>query len=354
MAHYSDEQLYEKGLEALSVFFGTQECSIQPTEHGSNNWVYYIDKGASKFVLRLYNNNKSTGRVKAEHAILATLSSIETSFKVPMLVPVPDETVATYVILECGMCACLFTLLPGVSPGGDTKHTQAMGKATGELMNALSLLYSDSKTAMDTRSYGPAPYYDLWHVHASITKESFYAFCDTCGELQDVKVRGGLTMLLNALKVMEEEIKAWQSMEGNHFPLSFVHGDLVTDNFLVSDADGVTGIIDFEFVGEDWRIMELATSLSKFPEDVTPIHNLSLFARGFHSTFAGKLSPAEVRALPSMIRLRMVSNVIYFVGRVLSGEAKVEYLVDRVPGYCRRLKWLDMEENSLALRQLFE
>ena len=172
MSRFTDEELRKKAHEALSVFFGAQECSLRLTEHGSNNWTYYVDSGISKYVLRLYNNNMSTGRVKAEHAILTTLSSTVMSFEVPRLVPVPDETVATCVVLECGMCACLFELLSGISPGSDTKYTQAMGKATGELMKVLSLLYSDPVSAADTRSYGPAPYYDLWRAHDSITKES--------------------------------------------------------------------------------------------------------------------------------------------------------------------------------------
>ena len=155
--------------------------------------------------------------------------------------------------------------------------------------------------------------------------------------------------------MVETEIEEWNARKESLFPLSFVHGDLVTDNFMVSNGNSVTGIIDFEFVGVDWRIMELATSLSKFPEDEEPLHNLSLFARGFCAAFPeGKLNPVEVDALPSMIRLRMVSNVIYFAGRALSGEAGVSYLVDRVPGYCRRLKWLAVPENSRALCELFE
>ena len=124
---------------------------------------------------------------------------------------------ATYVVLECGMCACLFKLLPGISPGGDSKYTQAMGQATGELMQALSLLYSDTNAAADTRSYGPAPYYDLWHVHASITKESFYSFCERCEELKGVKEE--FTMLLDALKVMEAEIQAWQARKESIYSL---------------------------------------------------------------------------------------------------------------------------------------
>ena len=53
-----------------------------------------------------------------------------------------------------------------------------------------------------------------------------------------------------------------------------------------------------------------------------------------------------------MIRLRMVNDIIYFAGGTIS-EAGVSYLVDRA-GYCRRLKWLALPENSRALCGLFE
>ena len=88
-------------------------------------------------------------------------------------------------------------------------------------------------------------------------------------------MRREFAILLDELKVAEEEIKVWLSMRESLFPLSFVHGDLVTDNFMVSNAGIVVGILDFEFVGVDWRIMDLATSLSKFPEDDNPLHNLT-------------------------------------------------------------------------------
>ena len=116
----------------------------------------------------------------------------------------------------------------------------------------------------------------------------------------------------------------------------------------------VTSVIDFEFVGEDWRIMELATCISKFPEEVQPLSNLSLFIGGFRQANLVILQRQEVESLPWMIKTRILSNVIYFVGRAMSGEAELSQLTERIQGYCRRLRWLDDERNKADLISLFD
>lgn len=47
------------------------------------------------------------------------------------------------------------------------------------------------------------------------------------------------------------------------FPIQLIHGDVHTDNILMK-GDQVMGILDFQFVAEDWRAMEFAISLSKY------------------------------------------------------------------------------------------
>jgi Ser/Thr protein kinase RdoA (MazF antagonist) len=374
------------------------DFEVRPTSHGSNNWVYYVDVNGECFVLRLYNNGNSLIKVKAEHAILEALTEVHgLPFSTPQLIhaAVPshsergnggrkDAQKSTFVELSNGSHACFFRFLPGEYVGGKSAFMPSMGRATSELMAVLQELYTQSSSAhddktitsptmlslRDTHEHGPAPYWDLWRVHASISgKEAFLAYCEHSPDL--APFAADMQTLLSAISDMEAQISAWHaSGDGDGgFPLSFVHGDLVTDNFLCRtteeshDSDegrenahthDVTAVLDFEFVGCDWRAMELATCISKFPEEEQPMRNLGLFAQGFRQAGKVQLTAAEVQALPALIRLRVLSNVVYFVGRAMAGEAAISALTDRIGGYCRRLLWLGHEGNQSRLRALFD
>jgi Ser/Thr protein kinase RdoA (MazF antagonist) len=123
----------------------------------------------------------------------------------------------------------------------------------------------------------------------------------------------------------------------------------------------VTALLDFEFSAFDWRAMELAVCLSKVRRcpsiewgrtllkrlvevSVTlpsPSHKLTRlrslvslpsqyagekeawdyfdqFITGF--TDYGRLTDREIEAVPDLINLRILSNVIYFVGRAIAKE----------------------------------
>ena len=358
---------------------------ISPTSNGSNNWVYYVDVGEDRYVLRLYNNGRSKTRVRAEHGMLEALHlcGAARTFATPRLKKIreekkqtseSDDDLLTYIELSDGSYACFFDFLPGVYVGGKSNFMHSMGKVTSELMALLEHLYTgygrscDGDESTDDKSeksvnaiatltsytykHGPARYFDLWRVHSAITRDSFFDFCDNSIELKAHSA--GMKFLLSSITDLEKQILQWKQDECE-FPMSFVHGDLVSDNFLCDETkEEVTSVIDFEFVGEDCRIMELATCISKFPEEAQPLSNLSLFIGGFRQANLVTLQRQEVESLPWMIKTRILSNVIYFVGRAISGEAELSQLTERIQGYCRRLRWLDDERNKADLISLFD
>lgn len=378
----------------VRCFFGGNEEAakflVSPTSNGSNNWVFYVDvEGEQRYVLRIYNNGRSRTRVLAEHGMLEALNHCPgLSFATPRLkhVPVSNDgsshvvtqtretknTMSSFIELSDGSYACFFYLLKGVYVGSKPNFMHSMGKVTSELMGTLQGLYdkciqrlksntekeeSTATYTRDTYDHGPAPYYDLWNVHSAITRDAFFSFCEDSAQLQLFST--DMETLLHEITALEQWIPRWKQelkeSQGSAFPSSFVHGDLVTDNFLCDEKDErVTAVLDFEFVGVDWRIMELATCISKFPEEADPMINLRLFIGGFREARQVELEKREIDALPNMISLRVLSNVIYFVGRAISGEADFNELTERIPGYCCRLKWLGDEVNRAALTALFD
>ncbi len=54
----------------------------------------------------------------------------------------------------------------------------------------------------------------------------------------------------------------------------------------------------------------------------------------------GSLTPAERALVPDLIILRILSNVVYFVGRAAAGEDDISALTTRADMYADRCKWL--------------
>jgi Ser/Thr protein kinase RdoA (MazF antagonist) len=78
----------------------------------------------------------------------------------------------------------------------------------------------------------------------------------------------------------------------------------------------------------DFRAMELAICLSKYVSAEDPLPYLADFIAGYRETM--QLTAAEIRAIPDLVTLRVVSNVVYFVGRSLGGEDSITSLTTRV------------------------
>ena len=93
---------------------------------------------------------------------------------------------------------------------------------------------------------------------------------------------------------------------------------------------------------------ELAICLSKYAGEKDPMAFFVPFVRGFAAF--GRLNEAEVRALPDLIQLRVLSNVVYFVGRALARESSIEDLTTRAQTYANRVNWL--KQNAEEIRAL--
>ena len=105
-------------------------------------------------------------------------------------------------------------------------------------------------------------------------------------------------------------------------------------------------MLDFEFSAYDWRAMELAICLSKYCSEQEPFGYFELFVDGF--AVHGELTCTEIESICILIRLRILSNVVYFVGRALAGEDLMSTLTSRIETYCKRLRWLKTNESEIV------
>ena len=83
---------------------------------------------------------------------------------------------------------------------------------------------------------------------------------------------------------------------------------------------------------------EIAVSLSKYAgeSDALPLFTDFITGYGVH----GRLTADEAAAVPDLIILRVLSNVVYFIGRAYAGEDTLEILISKAETYYSRIQWV--------------
>lgn len=318
--------------EGASHFLEDKDVKFVATNGGVNNLVQYCETSTGeKYVMRIYNNGGNTKRVRYEHEVLAALDPQrdQLSFQVPQYLGTLKDPKVTFVKLSSGAEACMCQVIPGKLPKDSDPYI--LGLAAGELCKAL--------TECKVQAPCPTPpYFEVYDVHHAISKEVFYE------EIKkpefDIIRAGALPKLVKELERLDERILSDEAIERNKgkYPMQLIHGDLHYDNVLV-DGDKVSGLLDFEFAAEDWRAMEPAVCLSKYAAEKEPFKLMDSFLDGFAEK--GVLTRAEVAGIPDMINLRIMSNVLYFIGRAIAKEDTLEALTSRADMYCERIDWVN-------------
>eukprot|EP00798_Chlamydomonas_sp_ICE-L_P015612 gene15612-21717_t len=277
--------------EAIIKFFPKEASDesfavFEPTQGGVNNCTQYVTVNTQppkKYVIRVYNNACNNKLVKWEHDILRQLQSMQLSFRVPVGLPCPEDG-NTFVTLSNGTNAALFELIPGHLP--KLSMVTEIGKASGELVTALAKCRGSGDSPI-------APIHDLWKVHHGVPSKEVFLSSIQAPAFDGV--RESMDFLAAQLELMEREVEGFK-LQG--LPWQIMHGDLHYDNILVDD-EGVTGLLDFEFLATDWRVMELAICLCKYVGEPDPLPYLKLFIDGYATT--GSLTRAEMKALASSL-----------------------------------------------------
>ena len=56
----------------------------------------------------------------------------------------------------------------------------------------------------------------------------------------------------------------------------------------------------------------------------------------------------EAEAIPDLISLRVLSNVVYFTGRAVVGEDSISSLTSRAASYAKRVRWINCHRMALV------
>jgi Ser/Thr protein kinase RdoA (MazF antagonist) len=310
--HASLEEL----IEAIAHFFPSADGFVfARCSGGVNNKTYYATPpgaAAPAYCVRIYNNGRNRARVAYEHAVIAALQPLAAtlSFAVPRFLPAAGG--GTFATLASGGHACCAALIPGGPAGADA--ARAIGRATAELVLALA------PVAISPEVPPANPLYrNFYDAHHSITREAFMACAR--GDALFAPVRAAMDFLVAEIEATEALIARIAALEPA-LPTQLINADLHTDNVLVGGGV-VTGVLDFEFSCVDWRTMELVVGVSKYCGAADPKPLLEEYIAGYCAG-GGRFTAAEIELVPELIILRILNNVVFFVGRYLAKEDSIE------------------------------
>jgi homoserine kinase type II len=321
--------------DILSHYFPRDSWVTWVGQSGSNNTTRFVSVHDEKYVLRIYQTHQDEDKVKYEHTILLALMEKMLPFSIPKLVVthVGDTIVRT----KDGKIAGLFRYLPGVNAVLDKfEEIHSFGKTAGLLSVFLANVQINQFPAY-------RPYYEIDSTHPNCSLPDILSFC--------MNPPSGFSEQTSELLVISEHITHFMELVPTlmQLPHQLVHGDLNASNILVNQAGIVSAVLDFEFVTNDLRVMELAVCLSDFihpSEDETITWpKIEAFLTGYGESL--KLTEAEVNAVPVLIQLRSLDVFIHFLGRYWDQVNSIEIVKEYIQKAAIRCKWLTANKDKL-------
>jgi len=138
------------------------------------------------------------------------------------------------------------------------------------------------------------------------------------------------------LLAVSEELESHEAAWSTSLPCQVCHGDANEANLMVNDAvDQVIGIIDFGDISYCWRVAEVAiamTYMMLLSWESDPWNAGAQVLAGYTSHC--RLSPAELAAVPLLIKARIALSLANGAYSVQADPGNAEYLLTtQQPGF---------------------
>lgn len=289
--------------EALAFYTFDQTPTILVGHSGMNNTTRIIKDGNKQYNLRIYNNHQDIIKLQFEHDMLILLQQRELPIATP--VPVPNMSGSTITVLSNGKLVSMFRYIEGERPSfHHLSHVEGLGRATALLSIGLQQIEYLALPAY-------SPYYEIATNYPALTDERIERLC--LGHSDLMECRSLMQLIKNERERLESMVPMFASL-----PMQWIHGDINSSN-AIAYGDEIIGILDFEFVTKDARVMELAVLLSELIKPHTEQLDLKITkmkqAYEAHIT----LQYEEELLLGDLIKLRAVDVAMHFIGRFEEG-----------------------------------
>jgi homoserine kinase type II len=305
------------------------EYQISPMVNGANNLSYKVKTDRISYLLRIYGNHSKIEKFLYENEILQTLLNQSLSFEVPAAIQTLENN--PFVMVD-GKLAAFFPFIEGEEANRHTINYENLGEKVAELITALQ----------DCRPVTPAAYpptYDLLNVHQDVNMKTLTEFSHhTLDAQSSAYFQTELNQILLDIPDLVSKL-----------PQQIIHGDLMLSNVLLKEGK-IAGILDFEFVSPDFRMTEVAVTISQLireeADESLLFSNLADFVKGFCST----LTPLEdeIQTLPTLIKVRMVTLVFHFLGRYMNRLDSIDVVENQLKRFTFVGRWLDRNGEKLS------
>ena len=315
----------EDAIELLSAWSFLGSAKVKATKQGTVNKTFFVEAQAGKFVLKVYNDSRSTGQIQYEHSLLVYLQTHNLSFVVPT--PIPDDSGKTLLFVQRDDSLLRVTLQNFISgepvDRQNINHIYAAARALGELHQALVNFDPQGELAQ-LPGWG-----DLKHIHPLVKNPLEVPHLLGLNSAQEQRIVKILT------GVMEVAPKLYQTL-----PVQTIHGDYLCPNIFVEN-DRVVGILDFEFATSDLRLMDYIGAFDHFiriREELPVWEKMKAFITGYDQHVS--LCPSEVEALTSVWRLQQANCIVYWTGWLLEQKVTHQSVLDGVTKMLILEDWL--------------
>lgn len=321
--------------EILAQYFPAGSWETWVGQSGANNTTRFVRVDDVQYVLRVYETHQDEAKVQYEHAILVALAEMPLTFSIPQ--PVQSRDGNTIVRTKAGKIAGLFRFLDGVNPVLDElAEIRSYGRTAGLLSASLAHVHINQLPAYK-------PYYEIESTHPSCSLQDVLSFCENPPS-DFLEQTTDLLVIDEKLTSFMEQVPTLRQL-----PHQLVHGDLNASNILVNEDVIVSAVLDFEFVTNDLRVMELAVCLSDF---IDPNEDETITWAKFNAFLSGygqslKLNEAEIKALPVLIQLRSLDVFIHFLGRYLDQVSSIDIVKKYIQKSAIRCNWIMENKNKL-------
>ncbi|HWV25238.1 MAG TPA: phosphotransferase [Thermomicrobiales bacterium] len=302
---------------------------VEPFLLGANNTSYMVSAAKGTYVLKWYRNTNEPQWLRFEHGLLDALAHANLPFAVPE--PVPTLSGASHVEATCGpdtRILVLFRLILGrAAVFCNVPEANRSGHALAVLDEALAQVSLDPSIVL------PNAFDDLSSIHIRVPRPF-----DAVGKLT------GTDQVAHLMSATEDR---WHRVTVD-WRSQLIHGDFYPSNTLVSSGE-VSGILDFEFSGLGFRVMDFAVGLAAFStkdwERDCAWDALTAFASGYLERTP--FTETELAAIPTMMLKRETTSLVHWLGRLEEGLTTLDDMHSRIARLLALERWLEGNEARL-------
>jgi len=293
---------------------------------GHQNRNFLLDCGEARFVLRRYLYSPHEDAIAYEHLVLSYLPQQLGDATIPKPVAANGSTLVKW-------DASYYSLFPFIKGApferGNLGLLENAGHLLAEYHNAVRCFMPEPR---QRPTYGTLASLDWVARHCSSLEELWHrARSLSVTSARDQRILSGIDSLaeearkLNALLTDD----AYASL-----PQLVVHNDFGPQN-LICSGNAVVGVLDFDFMAWDARVVDLAMALTWFGEDPTMAPPYTTFQgdrtrtlnkdwsraifRGYRDALDAPLTGDEIRVLPYMLRACAMSLAIWDLDHKIAG-----------------------------------